>query len=85
MPTDLVTNSRAGKLLTLSPSGVSRLLSGGRAPSWETMARIELVLDWSVGDQARQVQKGTFLAVLRYRLNDRIKHDLEAATAADVS
>ena len=49
---ELTTNVAVAEHLGLSPEGVSRLRSGDRSPSWETMVKVHLMLDWSVADQA---------------------------------
>lgn len=81
---DVVTNRRAGALLGLSESGVSRLMSGHRNPSWGTMAKIALVLNWPSGKQTEEVQAGTFADSLRGRLNSRLREDLRAALDAEI-
>jgi transcriptional regulator with XRE-family HTH domain len=48
-----VTNEQVAKDLGLSHSMVSRLRSGGRNPSFETMIAIERKLKWLMEDQIR--------------------------------
>ena len=43
---ELTTNVAVAEHLGLSPEGVSRLRSGDRSPSWETMVKVHLMLDW---------------------------------------
>lgn len=48
---DTLTNQQVGNLIGLTYSAVSRLRSGNRLPSINTMYAIEAVFSWPVTDQ----------------------------------
>jgi transcriptional regulator with XRE-family HTH domain len=55
-----VSNSEVGKALGLTHSMASRLRSGVRIPSVQTIAAIERVYRWKAGVQVQSVVKGNF-------------------------
>lgn len=54
------TNPSIAKLLGLDPSAVSRLRSGDRNPSFDTMSRIASVFGWSAAEQTLARQTGSW-------------------------
>lgn len=54
--------------LDCSESTVSRLLSGERRPSLETMRDIKLVLGWTIEDQAEALELDQYPAQLKLRM-----------------
>lgn len=58
--TAAVTNPRVGEAIGMTHSGVSRIRSGDRLPSFDAMTRIEAGLGWSHSDQAAARNAGKY-------------------------
>lgn len=54
--------------LDCAESTVSRLLSGDRRPSVETMQDLKLVLNWSMDSQADALERGDYPAQLKVKM-----------------
>ena len=54
------TNQEVADKIGLSHSGVSRIRSGQRLPSFDAMRRIEAVYNWPLSAQATAREKGTY-------------------------
>lgn len=55
-----LTGLDVAKSLGLSESGVSRLRSGGRMPSYQTMAKVAEVFGWPIDSQVVHRMNGTW-------------------------
>ena len=55
------TNQEVADAITMTHSGVSRIRSGGRLPSIDTMRRIQDVYGWSVQDQIEARARGEYV------------------------
>jgi len=53
-------NEQIGQALEVSHAAVSRYRSGDRFPELDVMARIANLLDWSMDDQYKARQAGTY-------------------------
>lgn len=56
--TAAVTNPQVGEKIGIGHTGVSRLRSGDRSPSIETMIAIEEAYSWPIGEQIRARRQG---------------------------
>jgi len=56
------TNREIGEILGLTHAGVSRLRSGDRLPSIDTMFNIEAEYGWKIDAQMRARKKGSYSA-----------------------
>lgn len=63
-----MTNVALGKLLGLDHSSVSRLRRGHRGCSVQVMLRLDDVLGWTVREQVKALDAGTFGGELERRL-----------------
>lgn len=64
----LVTNEQVAVEIGLTHSAVSRLRSGYRLPSFETMVEIELAYDWPISEQAKARKDQVYAAEFEKRL-----------------
>jgi transcriptional regulator with XRE-family HTH domain len=55
----------------LSEAMISRLASGERNPSFETMAKIRRVLGWSIERQVDELRRGNYAAEFKLRMERR--------------
>ena len=53
-------NTKVAKELRLDPSAVSRLRSGDRTPSFDTMNRVSDAFGWPCAEQALARQRGAW-------------------------
>jgi len=60
--------SELARLADLSEATVSRLISGERRPSVETMAELKRLLGWSLDEQVDALAGGTFGSELADRM-----------------
>lgn len=56
----VISNRDIGRMIGLSHSGVSRIRTGNRLPSLETMRRIESAFDWALTEQAELHKRGRY-------------------------
>jgi hypothetical protein len=56
---------KTARLLGISVSGASRILSGGRVPNRVTQRKVSAVLGWPIGDQAEAVEAGDYASGLK--------------------
>jgi transcriptional regulator with XRE-family HTH domain len=64
-----MSNPEVGDLLGVHFTFASRIRSGRRTPSLTTMVKIRDVFDWSLDDQAKAIQNGTYPALLEQRID----------------
>lgn len=64
----LVTNQRVADDLGITHSAVSRIRSGDREPSIALGARIAVLFNWSLDDQAKAMRVGNYSVLFEQRL-----------------
>lgn len=69
-------------LTALSEATISRLASGDRRPSVETMGKVRGVLGWSMDEQADSLAAGTYAADFKQRMESRGVHAARSAVGA---
>lgn len=63
-------NEKVGKLLGVSHATVSRYRSGDRLPNIDVMGRIARILGWSMDDQYRAREAGSYATEFTLRVSD---------------
>lgn len=62
------TNKTVAERIGLTHSTISRIRNGHRVPSVDAMVRIEAETKWSVADQIKARQEGTYAEAFRKRV-----------------
>lgn len=76
-----ISNVDIAKHLRLAHSYVSRIRSGDRVPSIAIMMKIEMWLEWAIGDQAVVRENGTYAAEFEKKLIGKFGESDDEATA----
>jgi transcriptional regulator with XRE-family HTH domain len=66
-----MTGAELAEATGLSEATISRLASGDRRPSLETMEKVRLALGWSIERQVDEVRCGNYAADFKSRMERR--------------
>lgn len=64
----VITNERIAQDIGVTHSMVSRIRSGDRFPSYDTMKQIERAYNWTVADQLKARDEGKYASSLEYQV-----------------